>query len=68
MNQVWWYMPVIPELKRLRQEDYKFEGSLGYIAKLEYYPLLDLYPLLTSTNYFIFFFIHTSFNQGSLCS
>jgi hypothetical protein len=26
-------MPVIPALKRLRQEDHEFEGSLGYIVK-----------------------------------
>jgi hypothetical protein len=26
-------MPVISELRRLRQEDYMFQVSLGYIAK-----------------------------------
>jgi hypothetical protein len=26
-------LPVIPALKRLRQEDSKFEASLGYIAR-----------------------------------
>jgi hypothetical protein len=33
-SQEWWYTPVIPALalRRLRQEDYKFEVSLGYIA------------------------------------
>jgi hypothetical protein len=29
-GQVWWYIPVIPTLGRLRQEDLKFEASLGY--------------------------------------
>jgi hypothetical protein len=27
---VWWDIPVILALKRLRQEDLKFESSLGY--------------------------------------
>jgi hypothetical protein len=27
-------MPVIPALGRLRQDDYKFPASLGYIARL----------------------------------
>jgi hypothetical protein len=26
------YMPIIPALWRLRQEDYKFKASLGYIG------------------------------------
>jgi hypothetical protein len=29
-NQVWWSTPVIPALRRLRQEDNEFEDSLGY--------------------------------------
>jgi hypothetical protein len=29
---VWWYVSLIPALKRLRQEDNKFEASLGYTA------------------------------------
>jgi hypothetical protein len=29
----WWYIPVIPALRRLRQEDYEYEASLNYIAK-----------------------------------
>jgi hypothetical protein len=32
-NQVWWFMPVIPALRRLRQEDGEFHASLGYKAK-----------------------------------
>ena len=27
--QAWWYTPVIPALKRLRQEGYKLQVSLG---------------------------------------
>jgi hypothetical protein len=29
---VWWYMPVIPALGRLRQEDIKFEASLCFVT------------------------------------
>jgi hypothetical protein len=27
-NWVWWYTPVIQELRRLRKEDYEMEASL----------------------------------------
>jgi hypothetical protein len=30
---VWWYTPVIPALRKLRQEDHKFKVSLGYIER-----------------------------------
>jgi hypothetical protein len=29
----WWRTPVINEAKRMRQEDHKFEASLGYTLK-----------------------------------
>jgi hypothetical protein len=29
----WWYIPVIPAPRRLRQEDCKFKVSLGYIVR-----------------------------------
>jgi hypothetical protein len=29
---VWWYMPVIPALGKLSQEDHEFEDSLSYIV------------------------------------
>jgi hypothetical protein len=32
-SQTWWHRPATPALKRLRQEDNKFEASLGYIVR-----------------------------------
>jgi hypothetical protein len=32
-HQAWWDTPVIPALRRLRQEDHKFEVNLDYIAR-----------------------------------
>jgi hypothetical protein len=32
-GQVWWYMPVIPALRRWRQEDREFQTNLGYMAR-----------------------------------
>jgi hypothetical protein len=29
---VWWYRPIIPALKRLRQEDLEFQFSLHYLV------------------------------------
>jgi hypothetical protein len=29
----WWFMPVIPALEQLRQEDCKFKANLGCRAK-----------------------------------
>jgi hypothetical protein len=28
----WWYKPIIPGLRRLREEDHKFKDSLDYIV------------------------------------
>jgi hypothetical protein len=30
---VWWYIPLIPGLRKLRQEDEKFEADLGHIVR-----------------------------------
>jgi hypothetical protein len=30
---VWWHTPVIPGVRRLRQENHQFEASMGYIVK-----------------------------------
>jgi hypothetical protein len=29
---MWWFIPVIPTLRRLRQKDLEFMVSLGYIV------------------------------------
>jgi len=31
---MWLYTAAVPELRRQRQEDHAFEGSLGYIGRL----------------------------------
>lgn len=31
---MWWYMSVIPILRRWEQEDYKFVASLDYIVRV----------------------------------
>jgi hypothetical protein len=33
LNQVWWYMPVIPALRRLRQEESQVQGQPGLHSK-----------------------------------
>jgi hypothetical protein len=33
-NWAWWYMPIIPALGMLREEDLKFQPSLGYTVRL----------------------------------
>jgi hypothetical protein len=30
---VWWYVPVIPALGKLRQEEPEFQASLGYMIR-----------------------------------
>jgi hypothetical protein len=32
-SQVWWYMPIIPALRRLRQKDLSLKASLGYMGR-----------------------------------
>jgi hypothetical protein len=32
-SQTWWYMPIIPAFRRLREEDCKFKASLDYIGR-----------------------------------
>jgi hypothetical protein len=33
MSRAWWYTSIIPALRRLRQENFKFETSLGYLVR-----------------------------------
>jgi hypothetical protein len=35
LSRTQWYTPLIPALKRLKQEDHEFEASLGYKARFE---------------------------------
>jgi hypothetical protein len=30
---VWWHTPVFTAVRKLRQEDHKFQASLGYIVR-----------------------------------
>lgn len=34
--RAWWWMPVVPALERLRQENREFKGSLSYAVSLGY--------------------------------
>jgi hypothetical protein len=33
ISQAWWYLPVIPALRRQKQEDCQFEASLVYTVR-----------------------------------
>jgi hypothetical protein len=33
LSWVWWFMHVIPVLRRQRQEDREFEANLSYVAR-----------------------------------
>jgi hypothetical protein len=33
VSQIWWLTPVVPALKKLRQEDLQFQASLDYNAE-----------------------------------
>jgi hypothetical protein len=33
LGWVWWCTPVIPALRRLREEDQELEASLGYLVR-----------------------------------
>jgi hypothetical protein len=30
---MWWFMPIIPALRRVRQKDHKFKASLGHTVR-----------------------------------
>lgn len=32
-SQVWWFRLLIPTLGKLKQEDFKFEASMGYTVR-----------------------------------
>jgi hypothetical protein len=35
VSQLWWYIPIILALKRLKWEDHKFKVSLSYIERYQ---------------------------------
>lgn len=47
MNWAWWYTPVTPALQSQKQEDVKFEASLGYTAR---HPISLLTQLQTKSS------------------
>jgi hypothetical protein len=50
--QVWWFTSIIPALKRLRQEDLKFEAIMGFPVNLKLCSktLSQFYVLVRQTN------------------
>jgi hypothetical protein len=47
-EKLFWPMPIIPALGKLRQEDLKLEDNLGYIAR----PCLQKKPTYYNNNLF----------------
>lgn len=59
-------MPIIPALVRLRQEDWKFKVSLGYMVRLCLEATRKHHYLLSS--FFSFFFLLCDIIMDGFCS
>lgn len=56
-NTAWWPSPIIPALRKLRQEGHEFKTNLGYMVKLlqpkkylAYRPRVKTIPVATDSN------------------